>query len=115
MKIAFTIIFCVFSGMAYGKVSLPTFFPSERIQINTDEMEIDAKSDYFIIHIGNNEWIEADQIYRDERGVYTFESHITPSFFNLSAYEKKWKCPYCFNLYVIGNPCTKADCPSKYR
>jgi hypothetical protein len=107
---------CVLSSACEARIMLPEDYRVfDRISLNPEEVDIDAKSDFFTVHIGNNIYVETKNIYKDEKGLYTFESEFTLSYINECSYEKKWKCPYCHNLYPIGQACTKPDCPSKYK
>lgn len=116
MKTILLIICLLTSNLSAGIFPYPDIFNlSQRIYIDSQELDVDGLSDSFVIHIGGNEWVETSNLYRDETGLYTLCCQIKPSVINQCAYEKKWKCPYCYNLYPIGQACTKADCPSKYK
>jgi hypothetical protein len=82
-----------------------------KVYLNSDE--VDLSSNIYRIHIGQNIWIESSIIHCDQTGMYTFESDIlrSPS----CDYEKKWKCPYCYEYWPIGKTCQNKDCPSKYK
>lgn len=84
----------------------------EKIYIDSKEMCMEFDS--FRIHTGNNEWIEAHTTHRDKTGLYIYEKYINKSKNGPNAeYEKTWKCPYCYNYYPEGKPCTNQKCPSK--
>lgn len=81
-----------------------------------DEDEFNTIGDAFHIHVGNNMWLETKTVHRDETGMYAYQSQITHSPNGpYAAYEKKWRCPYCYSYWPIGKPCANPDCPSKYR
>lgn len=81
-----------------------------------DEDEMKSSHDAFHIHLGHNVWIQTNQLHRDKRGLFTYRASIAKSMKNASyGYEKKWKCPYCYNYWPIGTPCQNKDCPSKYK
>lgn len=86
-----------------------TSIAGERMYVNSDD--VDASEDAFMIHVGENLWIEAGALYRDATGLYTCREDIKG---NQAAYEKKWRCPYCNRYYSIGQRCSNPDCPSKY-
>lgn len=78
---------------------------ADKLYIDTEEMEI--CDDTFFIHVGENRWQEIPAIYSDDSGIYIIESEI-------KAPEKKWKCPYCHQMWPEKSPCKNANCPSKY-
>lgn len=90
----------------------------EKVYIDNDDLNTTAQ-DTFRIHIGHNVWIEANAVYRDKTGLFTFESNISRSAMCgkgvYAGYEKTWKCPYCYHYWPIGKPCQNPDCPSKYK
>lgn len=89
---------------------------SEKIYIDDEEFKADAKGDAFHIHMGNNVWFVTNTVHRDARGLFTMESSLTRSVScPKMGYERRWKCPYCYNFWPIGTPCQNPDCPSKYR
>ena len=82
-----------------------------------DEEEMKSSDDAFYIHLGNNVWIHTNSINKDKKGLYTYRASIARSMVQgkMAAYEKKWKCPYCYSYWPIGTPCQNKDCPSKYK
>jgi len=90
---------------------------SDKIYIDEDEFK--QGQDAFYVHMGNNVWIHTNSVHRDETGLFTYESSVARSVKLVSgyecAYEKKWRCPYCYNYWPIGTACQNADCPSKYK
>jgi hypothetical protein len=81
-----------------------------------DHKELCSKHNTFRIHVGGNEWVMTKTMHRDETGLFTFENEILRDFNGISmAYEKQWKCPYCYSYWPIGKPCGNASCPSKYK
>jgi|SRR6185312_9361849 len=97
-------------SIALYVITLTAHTHAERIYIDDEEFSAKSTSDYFDVHLGANLWIETNTIYRDGTGMY---AQIDAA--NLAAYEKKWKCPYCYNLYPVGKACDNKDCPSKYK
>jgi hypothetical protein len=79
-----------------------------------DEKEMCSKKGAFHIHMGHNNWIQTNTVHRDASGLYTFESNIRIDPIQM-AYERQWKCPYCYSYWPIGKPCQNPDCPSKYK
>lgn len=86
---------------------------AQRVYMATEEL--DMENDAFMIHIGGNEWIETNMMYRDATGLYTYDNQIKTSVVNRAEYEKKWRCPYCYNYWPEGKACGNAKCPSKYK
>lgn len=81
-----------------------------------DEEEFSTQGDAFHIHVGNNVWLVTNTVHRDSTGLFTYECNINKSLDgSIMAYEKRWKCPYCYNYWPIGKPCGNKDCPSKYK
>ena len=87
-------------------------FASDRIYI--DEHEVDKSGHCFHVHTGGNIWYETETLNRDTSGLYVFERNLIKDK-KSTAYERKWKCPYCFMYWKIGEPCQNPDCPSKYK
>ncbi len=85
-------------------------------KVYIDEDDLTTKSDSFHIHIGDNVWIETNTVHRDHTGLFTYECSIVKSLKGFSTgYEKKWKCPYCYQYWPIGKKCQNEYCPSKYK
>ncbi len=84
----------------------------DRVYINSEDLSMDH--DAFRIHIGHNIWIETSALQRDKTGLFTFEGNILRNSYE-EAYQKTWKCPYCYNFWPVGTPCQNPDCPSKYK
>ena len=81
-----------------------------------DEDDFTTKGDAFHIHIGHNVWLVTSTVHRDKTGLFTYECNINRSLNgHQMAYEKQWKCPYCYSYWPIGKPCGKKDCPSRYK
>lgn len=97
-------------------VTVSNLHSEDKIYIDNDELNM--SQDTFRIHTGHNVWIETNAVFRDSTGLFTFESNITRSLNdkipNL-AYEKSWKCPYCYQYWPVGSPCKNPNCPSKYK
>jgi hypothetical protein len=82
-------------------------------KIYVDNSELKSSNAAFLIHQGNNQWIEASTVHRDITGLYIYKSYIS---INASSnYKKSWKCPYCYMYWPIGQKCGNRDCPSKYK
>jgi hypothetical protein len=77
-------------------------------QIYIDSADLDIREDSFFVHKGENIWIETQSVYTDDHGLYYVENKKPKQMV------KKWKCPYCFNYWPIGEKCKNAQCPSKY-
>lgn len=92
--------------------TLEKYGDSDKMYIDEDEMK--SQDDAFYVHLGNNSWISTSSVSKDASGLFTYRACITKSI-NQKAYEKKWKCPYCFKMWPEGQPCGNAACPSKYR
>lgn len=94
--------------------SFCTLQASEKMYIDDDEFSV--KGDAFHIHVGNNVWLVTNTVHRDQTGLFTYECNINRSMNGIKMeYEKKWKCPYCYNYWPIGKPCQNRDCPSRYK
>lgn len=89
-------------------------FDETKVYIDEDEMK--STSDAFYIHLGNNMWMQTNTVHRDSTGLYTYQGCIAKSLANAktATYEKKWRCPYCYNYWPVGTKCQNAECPSKY-
>lgn len=89
---------------------------SEKMYIDNDEFNANTKGDAFHIHIGNNVWLVTNSVHRDSTGIFAYECNLSKTLTGLAMeYERKWKCPYCYNYWPIGKPCGNKDCPSKYK
>lgn len=92
-------------------------------RIYIDEDELCCEQDAFWIHIGGNQWIHTDSVYRDSTGLYTKECSIARGIDKTTpkpdhkkpTYEKKWKCPFCYHYYTWGSKCDNDNCPSKFK
>lgn len=87
---------------------------SDKMYIDKQEFSMDG--DKFRIHIGHNVWLETDTVHNDKTGMYALYSSLHRSQGNNSyAYERTWKCPYCYSYWPIGKACQNEDCPSRYK
>lgn len=95
-------------------VDLEKYGDEDKVYIDEEEMK--SNEDAFYIHLGHNVWVHTNSVNKDKRGTFTYKASIARSMINgkTASYEKKWKCPYCFNYWPIGTPCQNKDCPSKY-
>ena len=96
--------------------SLEKYGDSDKLYIDEEEMK--SNTDAFYIHLGHNVWVHTNSVNKDKKGLYTYRASIARSM-NIKgvqcAYERTWKCPYCFNHWPIGTPCQNKDCPSRYK
>lgn len=108
------------------KLFLTAFLAAASLSYATDKMYIDDEElctkyhDSFYIHLGHNVWVKTDTVHRDKTGMFCFESSLCRSVSPIgkgyyAAYEKQWKCPYCYHYWPIGTSCQNKDCPSKYK
>lgn len=104
---ALIFLLSIFSSFSY----IEAYVSPARIYIDSEEME--TNEDRFRIHLGQNVWIEANAMYRDESGMYTLDANVLRGLTN--QYEKKWKCPYCYRYWPIGRACENKDCPSRFK
>lgn len=89
---------------------------SDKMYIDADDFETTTQGDAFHIHIGNNVWLVTNTIHMDTSGMFAFESNLSISTKGGEPqYEKKWKCPYCYQYWPIGKPCGNKDCASRYK
>lgn len=98
-------------------VSLSAINVHEKMYIDNDEFNTHTKGDSFHIHVGNNIWFMTNTVHRDDTGMFAYECNLIKSIGKgyQMEYERKWKCPYCYSYWPIGNPCGNKDCPSRYK
>lgn len=113
-------LLCLLALTTVGSISAAGVNVDEKFYIDEDEFRTRGElGDAFHIHIGNNVWLCTNTVHRDSTGLFTYECNIARSMQSGApykmAYEKKWKCPYCYNYWPIGSPCGNKDCPSKYK
>lgn len=100
-----------FTGLNAG-----TFHIQDKMYIDSDYFDVSTTGNEFYIHTGNNDWLVTHSINRDSTGMFAYESSLSKFIDgNKMEYERKWKCPYCFNYWPIGKSCGNSDCPSKYK
>jgi len=89
----------------------------ERMHIDDDEFRVDSAHDAFYIHVGNNVWLVTNSVHRDDTGLFSYERDLRKSSGSdlTMEYEKKWKCPYCYQYWPLGKSCGNSNCPSKYK
>jgi hypothetical protein len=85
----------------------------EKIYLDYDEVDC-SSHDAFYIHQGENIWLKANSIFRDNCGTFTFESNMNKIGENAQMAQQYWKCPYCNRYWPKGEPCGNKDCPSRY-
>lgn len=99
-------LICFFSSISLsaneGIFPAPDF--QTKLYFGSGELEIADNMIY--IHQGGH-LIETNVIRTDHQGFYIFENDIT----NIDA-EKKWKCPYCYHWWPLGQKCQNPDCPT---
>lgn len=107
--------------MKLGLLSLICFSSLSALTVHDkmyiDEDEFTTKGDAFHIHIGHNVWLVTNTVHRDKTGLFAYECNLSRAvgLDYQMAYEKQWKCPYCYSYWPIGKPCGNKDCPSKYK
>lgn len=109
-------LFCMLALSSLSAYSTPDSL--EKMYIDDDEFTSKTEGDAFHIHIGNNVWLVTNTVHRDSTGLFAYECNLSRSLNTKGIsmeYEKKWKCPYCYNYWPIGKPCGNANCPSKYK
>ncbi len=102
-----------FSGLSAAGLHI-----KDKMYIDADSFKANTQGDEFYIHVGNNVWLVTHSINRDATGMFAYEANLSKSLAGPGykmEYERKWKCPYCYNYWPIGKPCGNPDCPSKYR
>lgn len=101
----------IYSSFCHADV----FYSKDRVYVDVDTFQANAKGDEFYIHTGNNIWLVTNTIHRDESGMFALERNVRRIGGSQMEYQKKWKCPYCYNYWPIGKSCQNPDCPSKYK
>ncbi len=104
-------MFACFSSLP----AMTEMFVGDKMYIDDEEFSAQTQDDAFHIHIGNNVWLVTHSVHRDARGLFSYSCNLSKSVQgHKMEYERKWKCPYCYNYWPIGTPCQNKDCPSKY-
>lgn len=89
---------------------------SGKVYIDVDAFSASTEGDEFYIHMGNNIWLTTHTIHRDATGMFAYENNLVKrSSLKGMDYDKKWKCPYCYQYWPIGKPCGNPECPSTYK
>lgn len=96
------LLLCVFSAVG----------ASERLYFDMKAVPLDQ--DGFFIHIGENNWLETNEIHKDASGFFTYTSSVS-LMSGSQEYRRRWQCPYCHRHWDMGQPCQNPDCPSKYK
>jgi hypothetical protein len=105
-----------FLGLSFCEASI--FQTREKIYIDQNEFSFSDQDNDFHIHSQNNIWLLTKIVHKDNSGLFTYESDLNTEWNELEgkmAYQKEWKCPYCYKFWPIGKPCQNPDCPSKYK
>ena len=111
----FLLLIIVFGG--FTGLSAAAFHVQDKLYIDADSFKSNTKGDEFYVHVGNNVWLVTHTINRDASGMFAYESSLSKSMTGgmKMEYERKWKCPYCYCYWPIGQSCGNKDCPSKYK
>ena len=102
----------------FNSLNADVFHDKDRVYIDADSFHANTEGDEFYIHTGDNVWLVTHTINRDSTGMFSYESNLRKSISGPDykmEYERKWKCPYCYNHWPIGKPCGNGNCPSKYK
>lgn len=86
----------------------------DRMYIDENEFSVKVEADSFYVHLGNNEWVATHSVHRDEKGLFTYESQVFKSGTS-THFEKKWRCPYCYQFSSMGMACENRECPSHFK
>lgn len=83
---------------------------SEKIYIGINDITSDNHC--FQVHQGQNIWLQTELIHCDNKGFYYVESEAfkTKDF----SFLKLWRCPFCYNFYILGKSCDNSFCASYY-
>ncbi len=112
ISLAFTMLF----GSLAACGEFESLEASSKRYIDGDDFSANALGDSFHIHVGNNIWLTTNTIHRDSTGLFAYEYTLSREISGCNMeYEKKWKCPYCYNFWPIGKPCGNKECPSKFK
>lgn len=102
-------LICFFSSFDLVAVSISdSTAQSNRAKLYLDSKDIEIANNAIYIHLENN-WIEASVMRTDQQGCYIFENDITTCGIEI---EKKWKCPYCYRWWPLGQKCQNPECPT---
>lgn len=77
-----------------------------KLYFDSNNLEISANVIY--IHLEDN-LIATNVLRTDQQGLYIFETDITH--YEMAS-EKKWRCPYCYHWWPIGQRCQNKNCPT---
>lgn len=106
---AIIFLICAFSSVSvFASHNDDSFTPKyqDKLYFESNDLEISGNAIY--IHLENN-LIESNVVRTDEKGFYIFENDIIN--YNID-WDNKWKCPYCFNWWELGEKCQNKDCPT---
>lgn len=110
-----TIILMLFVLTAFfSSLSASAFHMEDKMYIDAESFNANVEGDGFYVHIGHNVWIMTCTINRDAVGLFTYDTCLKKTAGPKADYERRWKCPYCYQYWPIGKPCGNKDCPSKY-
>lgn len=105
----FLICFSSFMNLSAACASnSPTSTHQAKLYFDANDLEIADNVIY--IHLENT-WLETQVLRTDQQGLYIFQNDITNCGIG-SKGEKKWKCPYCYNWWPIGQRCKNSECPT---
>jgi len=112
----FAKLFLMLALLCCGMCQAAAFQAQDKMYIDSESFKANTKGDEFYIHTGGNVWLITHTINRDATGMFAYESNISRCMKGVKTeYERKWRCPYCFQYWPMGQSCANAACPSKYR
>ena len=100
-------LICIFSSIGLS-AAYDNDFASDQGKLYFDSNDLEISDQIFYIHLENN-LIETNVVRADQQGFFIFENEITNYGIEM---EKKWKCPYCYHWWPVGQRCQNPDCPT---
>ncbi len=114
--IKFKSVLCLMLAHSIFLSAACNYTSSGKVYIDVDEFSASTSGDEFYIHQGNNVWLTTHTIHRDATGMFTYENSLLKyNSFKGADYDKKWKCPYCYQYWPLGKACGNPECPSTYK
>lgn len=113
-----SLLFLLICLICFDGLKADVFRVNEKVYIDGEDFKYNTTDSQFYIHTGNNVWLMTNSINKDHMGVFTYECLIQKTMNGPSykmQYLKSWKCPYCYNYWLIEKPCENIDCPSRYK
>src|SRR4051812_41815144 len=106
-----TQIYLLMALLFAGYSHAAAFQTQDKIYIDSDSFKANTKGEEFYFHVGNNIWLVTHTIHRDGSGMFAYECELSKTVAGAKMdYERKWKCPYCYTYWPVGNPCGNPDC-----